>query len=74
MHMPSTRNIVKDFRVETAVGERKCHASATHTICAGEKHFAYDDPGRINICIKCAPAILNVAESHIAKVRQELQC
>ncbi|MCH4811843.1 hypothetical protein [Vreelandella neptunia] len=71
--MPNTRNIVKDFRVETAVGARKCHASSLHTIKAGEKHFAYNDPGRINICIKCAPVILKVAESHVAKVRQELQ-
>lgn len=70
--MPATRNIVKDFRIEIAQGTRKCHANSSHTIQPGEKHFAYGDPNRINICLKCAEAILNVADAHIKEIKKEL--
>lgn len=70
--MPAIRNIVRDFRVEVAKAERKCHASSSHKIQPGEKHFAYDDPGRINICIKCSSDILRVASEHIEKIKAEL--
>ncbi|WP_133154988.1 hypothetical protein [Billgrantia endophytica] len=70
--MAAIRNIVRDFRVEEAKAERKCHASSLHTIHPGEKHFAYDDPGRINICSKCAEGVLNVAANHIEKIKNEL--
>lgn len=70
--MAATRNIVRDFRIEEAKAERKCHANSLHTIQPGEKHFAYDDPGRINICSKCAGSVLKVAADHIEKVRNEL--
>lgn len=70
--MSVTRNIVKSFRVEVALAERKCHASSKHKIQKGEKHFAYGHPGRVNICKSCALSILNVAELHMEKVRSEL--
>ncbi|QMV16201.1 hypothetical protein Vspart_03586 [Vibrio spartinae] len=70
--MPAVRNIVRDFRVEEARAERKCHANSSDKILAGEKHFAYDDSGRINICKKCADSVLKVASDHIEKVRIEL--
>ncbi|HAS8250695.1 hypothetical protein [Vibrio anguillarum] len=70
--MPAVRNIVRDFRVEEAKAERKCHANSSHKILAGEKHFAYDDPGRINICKECADGVLKVAANHLEKVRVEL--
>lgn len=46
----------------------------SHSIEAGEEHFAYDkSPGeRVNICKQCAPAIFEVAETHLAEVRKEL--
>ena len=72
--MPKTRNILNTFRVEVAVGNRKCHSNSKHSIEVGEKHFAYDkSPGeRVNICKQCAPAIFEVAEKHLAEVRKEL--
>ncbi len=72
--MPKTRNILNNYRVEVAAGMRKCHSNSKHSIEAGEEHFAYDkSPGeRINICKKCAPAIFDVAEKHLAEVRKAL--
>ncbi|EHH1182842.1 hypothetical protein ACWOVX_004426 [Vibrio vulnificus] len=72
--MPLVRNVVKDFRVEEAKSERKCHANSSHRIQAGEKHFAYDEAikGRQNICVSCSREILVVASDHIEKIKKEL--
>ncbi|GHW44917.1 hypothetical protein [Vibrio cholerae] len=71
--MSTVRNIVKDFRVEEAKSERKCHANSLHRIQSGEKHFAYDVPlkGRQNICASCAKEVLEVALEHINKIKTE---
>lgn len=72
--MPATRNIVSSFRYEVAKARRTCDASSKHQIQAGEKHFAYEDvPGhRKNICMACAPAIIQLAQSHLNKIADEL--
>jgi hypothetical protein len=72
--VPKTRNIVKSVRVEKSVGARKCHANSRHSIKSGDLHLAYDEiPGqRQNICMKCAKDVLDVAEKHLAEVRDEL--
>lgn len=72
--MPGTRNIVSDFRFEISAGNRKCDVSDKHIISKGEKHFAYEkSPGhRLNICMKCAPAIIKKAQKHLASVADEL--
>lgn len=72
--MAATRNIVGDFRFEVAAKARSCDASSKHQIKGGERHFAYEKvPGqRKNICLLCAPAILNVALNHINDLVKEL--
>jgi hypothetical protein len=72
--MAAVRNILGSFRFETAVGKRLCDVSEKHVIAPGEKHFAYDEvPGqRKNICMACAPGILQKAQSHLAEVMKEL--
>jgi hypothetical protein len=72
--MPTVRNIVKSFRVETAVGKRTCDVSEEHVIEPGDKHFAYEEvPGqRKNICMACAPAILKKAQNQLALVMKEV--
>ena len=72
--MPTTRNIIGDFRFEVALGKRTCDASSKHIIEAGEKHFAYEKvPGqRINICMHCTPKILTAANEHLASLIREL--
>jgi len=72
--VPTTRNIIGDFKIETAKAQRKCHASSKHMIEPGEAHFAYEGPTRKNICKQCAPAIFDVAAQHLAKVRLQLGC
>lgn len=72
--MAGTRNIVGDFRFEQAAGKRQCDVSAKHVINAGDLHFAYEKvPGqRKNICMSCAPKILQVAQEHLAGLMQKL--
>ncbi len=72
--MPATRNIVGDFRLEVSAGNRKCDVNSEHVISKGEQHFAYEKaPGhRLNICMKCAPAILKKAQEHIASLVNQL--
>lgn len=72
--MSATRNIVSSFRYEVAVATRSCDASSKHQIAAGEKHFAYEPvPGnRKNICMVCAPAIIQKAQEHLASIAREL--
>lgn len=72
--MPAIRNIISTFRYEVAKAARNCDASSKHRIQAGEKHFAYEEvPGqRKNICMACAPAIIQRAQSHLDKIADEL--
>jgi hypothetical protein len=72
--MPTTRNIISSFRYEVAKATRTCDASSKHKIMPGEKHFAYEPvPGqRKNICMVCAPAIIQKAQAHLAKIASEL--
>ncbi|MGR7921900.1 hypothetical protein ACU6RQ_12475 [Zobellella denitrificans] len=73
--MAVVRNIVKTFRIETSAGERKCHVSKDHIIKPGEQHFAYEEtPGhRLNVCMQCAPAILEKAKKHIEDIIEEIK-
>ena len=72
--MPATRNIISSFRYEVAKATRICDVSSKHQIMAGEKHFAYESvPGqRKNICLACAPAIIQTAQAHLDKIASEL--
>ncbi|QKY03423.1 hypothetical protein [Janthinobacterium lividum] len=72
--MSATRNIISSFRYEVAKATRICDASSKHKILVGEKHFAYEQvPGqRKNICLVCAPAIIQAAQAHLAKIASEL--
>lgn len=72
--MPKTRNILNHLRFEYAVGNRSCDVSKDHKIAPGEKHFAYEEIEgmRKNICMKCAPAILEKANSHLQSILMEL--
>jgi len=72
--MPTTRNIISSFRYEVAKATRTCDASSKHKIVPGEKHFAYElVPGqRKNICMACAPAIIQKAQAHLATIASEL--
>lgn len=65
--MTKTRNVVKDFRLEVAARKRKCDVSAAHPINAGDRVLAYEEvPGqRKNICMACAPKVLEVAQGHL---------
>ncbi|WP_238888641.1 hypothetical protein [Achromobacter insuavis] len=70
--MPKARNPLKNLKIETAAGTRKCHANSKHTIAAGEKHLAqYDDSGMVreNICAECAPRVLAQIELHLSELR-----
>lgn len=69
--MSKTRNVVKNLQIEVALKSRKCHTNSKHTIEAGEQHLAqYDDSGaRQNICMRCAPKVLDVAARHIDSLR-----
>ncbi|WP_157146309.1 hypothetical protein [Achromobacter insuavis] len=70
--MPKARNPLKNLKVETAAGTRKCHANSKHTIAAGEKHLAqYDDSGMVreNICAECAPRVLAEIEKHLRELQ-----
>lgn len=73
--MAATRNIISSFRYEVAVATRSCDASSKHQISAGERHFAYEQvPGiRKNICMACAPAIIQKAQEHLASIASELK-
>ena len=72
--MATTRNIVNSFRYEVAKAARTCDASKKHKIAAGEKHFAYEPVPRQrkNICMACAPAIIQRAQDHLSKIASEL--
>lgn len=72
--MAGTRNIVRDFRFEQAAGKRTCDVSDKHVINAGDLHFAYEKvPGqRKNICLDCAPKILQVAHDHLSGLIKQL--
>lgn len=72
--MPGTRNIISSFRYEVAKATRTCDASSKHKIMAGEKHFAYEPVRgqRKNVCMACAPAIIEKAQAHLAKIASEL--
>lgn len=72
--MPATRNIVGDFRFEVSLGNRTCDVNKEHTISKGDTHFAYEkSPGaRLNICMKCAPAIIKKAQEHLANLSSQL--
>ncbi|MGP6421973.1 hypothetical protein ACTZGP_24730 [Pseudomonas putida] len=71
--MAQTRNIINDFRFEISEGNRKCDVSSEHAISKGEKHFAYEKvPGhRLNICMSCAPAIIQKAQQHLESIARE---
>ncbi|KPZ04045.1 MULTISPECIES: hypothetical protein [Pseudomonas] len=73
--MSNVRNIVSSFRYEISAGTRKCDAKSSHTISKGEKHFAYEKiPGqRLNICMVCAPAIIEKAQEELRKIADELK-
>ncbi|MFM0317425.1 hypothetical protein PQR36_21280 [Paraburkholderia nemoris] len=73
--MSKTRNVVKHLKIEVALKERKCHANSKHTIKAGEKHLAeYDDSGaRQNVCMQCAPKVLDTAQKHIRDLRGAIE-
>ncbi|HEM8494630.1 hypothetical protein [Burkholderia multivorans] len=66
---------MKHLKIEVAQKERKCHVNSKHTIHAGEQHLAeYDDSGaRQNICMECAPKVLDAAEKHIAALRDAMK-
>ena len=72
--MPTTRNIISSFRYEVAKATRTCDVSSNHEIAAGEKHFAYELVAgqRKNICMACAPAIIQRARAHLDKIAGEL--
>jgi hypothetical protein len=72
--MSAVRNIVRDFRFEISAGNRKCDVNNGHVIAKGDKQFAYEDvPGhRLNICMECAPKIIQKAQEHISKLAREL--
>lgn len=72
--MSAIRNIVRDFRFEVSAGTRKCDVSKRHEILKGERHFAYEEtPGhRINICMLCAPAVLERAVSHMTELINQI--
>jgi hypothetical protein len=72
--MAATRNIVSSFRYEVAKAARTCDASSKHKIMPGEKHFAYEPVlgQRKNICMVCAPAIIQKAQNHLARIASEL--
>lgn len=74
VRMPAIRNILSSFRYEVAVAKRTCDASSKHQIMPGEKHFAYEQvPGiRTNICLACAPAIIQKAQEHLASISSQL--
>lgn len=66
--MPKARNPLKNLKIESGNGSRKCHANSKHTIPPGEKHLAqYDDSGMVreNICKDCAPRVLAEIEGHL---------
>lgn len=72
--MAQTRNIINDFRFEISEGNRKCDVNGDHAISKGVKHFAYEKvPGhRLNICMACAPAIIQKAKEHLTTIEREL--
>lgn len=72
--MPAIRNIIGSFRYETAKAIRTCAASSKHKIQAGETHFAYEPiPGhRKNICMACAPKIIQKAQDSLADIASKL--
>jgi hypothetical protein len=67
------RNILKDFKTDVAIKERKCHASTKHKIAAGERHMAYGEGDRKqNICRDCFLEMIPVAEAHWNDVKRRL--
>lgn len=71
--MPKTRNVLRHLSVEIAVGKRTCHANKKHVIEPGETHLAVEEfQGRENICLRCAPAVLKVAQDHFEMVANRL--
>lgn len=68
--MSKVRNIVSSFRYEVAKATRTCDVSAKHKIMAGESHFAYEPVRgqRKNICLACAPAIIEKAKKHLEEI------
>lgn len=68
--MAAVRDVLKTWRMETAVGKRTCDVSDKHIIKPGEQHFAYEEvPGqRKNICLACAPAVLKKAQAHLTRI------
>ena len=72
--MAKTRNILKNLSIALAVGTRKCHTNAKHTIEPGEYHLAQEVVlgQRENICIECAGKVFDAAETQLATLRKEL--
>jgi hypothetical protein len=73
--MPKTRNVLRDFRFETSIGVRSCDVNKDHKINPGEKHLAYEviEGMRKNICMQCAPLILERANAHLQSLRDEFK-
>lgn len=72
--MAKARNPLKNLKIETAVGARKCHTDSKHIIAPGDVHLAqYDDHGMVreNICAKCAPRVLAEIEAHLGALRAQ---
>jgi hypothetical protein len=71
--MPATRNILGHVEIQTAKKKRKCHTNSSHEILPGQKHLAIETNGtRENVCLDCAPKVLNVASEYLKLLSTEL--
>jgi hypothetical protein len=72
--MPQIRNLLKNFKTETASATRKCHASSKHKIAKGDIHLAcYESGMRQNICRACFAPMVAIAQAHWTKIVRELR-
>jgi hypothetical protein len=72
--MAKPRNLLKNFKVETARATRKCHASSKHMIAKGEKHLGvYEGGVRQNICRQCFAPMVAIAQAHWREVVQQMK-
>lgn len=73
--MSVIRDILGHVEIQTAAAKRTCHHNRKkHGITKGQRHLAIfnGDGERKNYCLLCAMEILNLAETKLLGMKQEI--